>query len=65
MPANDGLRLDDRQGLPDIGKHSRKYNEYQPVKSIEAESLRGSSAQYDDLLPQHQDFGFKRCSRSE
>jgi hypothetical protein len=65
MPANNGLRIDDRQGLPNIRKHLSKPDEYQPVEAVEPECLWGVAAQHDDLLPQHYDFGLQSCSRSQ
>jgi len=53
--SDNGLRLDDRQGVPDIGNMWRA-DEYQPVEGVEAEPLRGGAAQHDDLLPQKPGF---------
>ena len=65
MPSNDGLWPDDRQRISNVRKHSIEANEYQPVEGIEAEPLRRSAPQDDDLLAQDQVLGFKRRSRSE
>jgi hypothetical protein len=56
---NDGLGSDDRQGISQVGKQSIEADEDQPIKGIEAESLRRSALQDDDLLAQSQVLGFE------
>jgi len=59
VPANDGLGSDNRQGISKVGKQSIEADEDQPIKGIEAEPLRRSALQDDDLLAQGQVLGFE------
>ncbi len=55
VPANDGLRPDNRNHLKDGRKP-------ETIRIAEVRSLRRSPAKYIDLLPQDQVFRFQRCS---
>jgi hypothetical protein len=60
VPANDGLRPDDRQCISNVRKQSVEADENQPVEDVEAEPLRRRSAPQDnDLLPKDRILGFK------
>src|SRR5271166_6261996 len=65
MPANDGLRPDNRQGIANIRKQSIKADEYHPVECAEAEPLRRGAPENDDLLTEGQVLSFKVRPRSE
>ena len=59
VPANDGLGSDDRQGISQVRKQSIEADEDHPVDRIEAEPLRRSALQDNDLLTQGQVLGFE------
>jgi hypothetical protein len=63
MPANDSVRLHDRQRLANLWKQPIETNEYQAVEDAERESLRSSPPQNVYLLPQN--LCLERCPRPE
>src|SRR6202165_862480 len=65
VPANDGLRPDDRNHLKDGRKPPIEPNKYKTIRIVEVRSLRRSPAKHIELLPQDQVFRFQRCSRLE
>ena len=62
VPANDRLRPDHSQGMPSIRKQSVKADEDHSIEDIEADPLRRSAPEDDDLLTQGQILGFKARS---
>ena len=64
MPANKGLRLDDRQRIASLGKQSIEANKYQPIKNTKGLPSRSGAPQNVDLLPKRPDLGLQCCSRS-
>ena len=52
MPANNGVRLHDRQRIADVRKQPIQTSEYQAVEGAERQSLRSSPPQNVYLLPQ-------------
>ena len=58
-PANDGIRPDDSQRMPNIRKQSIEAGQYHPVEGVEAGPLRLGAPKDDDLPPQDQILGFK------
>src|ERR1700760_3835162 len=65
VPANDGLRPDNRNHLKDGRKPAIEPNKYKTIRIVEMRSLRRSPAKHIDLLPQDQVFRLQRCSRLE
>jgi hypothetical protein len=65
MPANNGLRLDDRQRIANFRKHPIETNEYHSVDGAEGEFLWSSPPQNVYLLPQRPSLCLKRCSRAD
>jgi hypothetical protein len=63
MPANDSVRLHDRQRLANLWKQPIETNEYQAVEDAERESLRSSPPQNVYLLPQCPNLCLERCPR--
>jgi hypothetical protein len=51
VPANDGLRPDNRNQLKDGGKPAIEPNKEKTIRSVEVRSLRHSPAKHIDLLP--------------
>jgi hypothetical protein len=65
LPANDGLRPDNRNGAKDRGEPVIKPNKQKTIGIVEGPSFRCPPAKHVDLLPQDQDFCFQLCSRLE
>src|ERR1700722_20134901 len=65
VPANDGLRPDDRNHLKDGRKPAIEPNKQKTIRIVEVRSLWRSPAKHIELLPQDQVFRFQRCSRLE
>jgi hypothetical protein len=63
MPANDSVRLHDRQRIANLWKQPIETNEYQAVEDAERESLRSSPPQNVYLLPQCPNLCLERCPR--
>src|SRR6266550_5735286 len=64
MPTDDRIRLDDRQRIASLGKHSIEANKYQPIKNTKGLPSRSGAPQNVDLLPKHPDLCLQCCSRS-
>src|ERR1019366_2833969 len=65
MPADNGVRLNDRQGIANSREQPIETNEYQSVDGTEGEFLWSSPPQYVYLLPQRPNLCLKRCPRPE
>jgi hypothetical protein len=65
MPAHDGLRSYNGEGLAAAGKQSADPAQQQPVCGHERQSVWLTSAQNRDLLPKYDDFYFQRRPRSK
>jgi hypothetical protein len=65
MPADNGVRLNDRQSIANSRKQPIKPNEYQSVYGTEGEFLWSSPPQDVYLLPQRPNLSLKRCLRPE
>src|ERR1039458_5307989 len=65
MPADNGVRLNDRQNIANSGKQPIETNEYQSVDGTEGEFLWSSPPQNVYLLPQRPNLCLKRCPRPE
>jgi hypothetical protein len=63
MPANDSVRLHDRQRIANLWKQPIETYEYQAVEDAERESLRSSPPQNVYLLPQCPNLCLERCPR--
>src|ERR1700681_123765 len=63
MPANNGVRLHDRQRIADVRKHPIQTSEYQAVEGAERQSLRSSPPQNVYLLPQRPNLCLERRPR--
>src|SRR3979411_261329 len=63
MPADDRIRLDDRQRIASLGKQSIEANKYQPIKNTKGLPSRSGAPQNVDLLPKHPDLGLQACYR--
>ena len=64
MPANDGLRSYDGEGVAAVRKQPADPAQHHPVRGHEPQSGWLASAQNVDLLPKHDDFCFQRRPRS-
>src|SRR5664280_3514011 len=65
VPANDGLRPDNRNRAKDGGEPVIKPNKQKTIGIVEERSFRCPPAKHIDLLPQDQDFCFQSRSRLE
>ena len=65
VPADNGVRLHNRQRIARVRKQSIQTNEYQSVDGAEGEFLWSSPPQNIDLLPQRPNLCLKRCSRAD
>src|SRR6266568_6109382 len=65
VPPDHGIRLDDRQGAPNIEEQPIKADEYQSVDAAEEKPFWRGPPQDIDLLAQHQDLCLERPSRLE
>src|SRR5260370_11223040 len=65
MPADKGVRLDDRQRMANFRKQQIETNEYHPVDGAEGEFLWSSSPQNVDLLPQRPHLSLKHYPRPD
>ena len=63
MPADNGVRLHDRQRIANFREQPIETNEYQLVDGTEGEFLWSSSPQNVYLLPQRPNLCLKRCPR--
>ena len=63
MPANNGVRLHDRQRIANVWKKPVETNEYQAIKDAERNSLRSSPPQNVYLLPQCPNLCLEGCPR--
>jgi hypothetical protein len=59
VPTNHGLGPDDSQRVCNARNEAIQPNEHPWVESAENKSLRASTPQHIDLLPENQDFRFK------
>jgi len=65
MPAEHGLRLDDLQGLENVGSQRVHAHEHQPVNAGQGQTARGLAAEHIQLVAEHENFGFERRARPE
>ena len=65
MPAHDGLRSYDGEGLASVRKQPADPAQHQSVCGQEWQSGWPTSAQNSDLLPKHEYFCFQRRPRSK
>src|SRR5258705_118225 len=65
MPADKGVRLDDRQRIANFREQPIETNEYHSVDGAEREFLWGSSPQNVDLLPQRPNLCLKHYPRPD
>jgi hypothetical protein len=65
MPANNGARLNDRQGIASARKQSIKTNEYHSVDGTERELLWNCPPQNVYLLPQRPNLCLNSCPRPD
>src|SRR6266404_2223303 len=65
MPADKGVRLDDRQRIANFREQPIETNEYHSVDRAEREFLWSSSPQNVDLLPQRPNLGLKHYPRPD
>src|SRR3990170_2328422 len=63
VPANDGLRPDNRNRAQDGGKPAIEPNEQNAIGIVQIWALRHPPAKHVDLLPQDQIFRLQPCSR--
>ena len=63
MPAQNRLRLDDREGIQNTRRDPIQADENQAIEGAQDRSLQRPSAQYVQLMAQSQVLGPKRCSR--
>src|SRR5664280_452884 len=65
MPADNGVRLNDRQSIANSREQPIETNEYQTVDGTEGEFLWSSPPQDVYLLPQRPNLCLERCPRPE
>src|SRR5258706_13501445 len=65
MPADKGVRLDDRQRIANFREQPIETNEYHSVDDAEREFLWSSSPQNVDLLPQRPNLCLKHYPRPD
>src|SRR5882757_3693668 len=65
MPADKGVRLDDRQRIANLREQPIETNEYHSVDGAEGEFLWSSSPQNVDLLPQRPNLCLKHYPRPD
>ena len=65
MPADNGIRFNDRQRIADFREQPIETNEYQLVDGNEGEFLWSSPPQNVYLLPQRPNLCLKRCPQPE
>src|SRR5712671_4705085 len=65
MPADNGVRLDDRQRIANFREQPIETNEYHSVDGAEGEFLSSSSPQNVDLLPQRPNLRLKHYPRPD
>src|SRR5471032_984369 len=65
MPADNGVRLNDRQSIANSREQPIETNEYQTVDGTEGEFLWSGPPQDVYLLPQHPNLCLERCPRPE
>src|SRR5712692_10367087 len=65
MPADKGVRLDDRQRIANFREQPIETNEYHSVDGAEGEFLWSSSPQNVDLLPQRPNLCLKHYPRPD
>src|ERR1700726_262611 len=65
MPADKGVRLDDRQRIANFRAQPVETNEYHSVDGAEGEFLWSSSPQNVDLLPQRSNLCLKHYPRPD
>jgi hypothetical protein len=65
MPADNGVRLDDRQRIANFREQPIETNEYHSVDGAEGEFLWSSSPQNVDLLPQRPNLRLKHYPRPD
>src|SRR6266851_6238263 len=65
MPADKGVRLDDRQRIANFREQPIETNEYHSVDGAEGEFLWSSSAQNVDLVPQRPNLCLKHYPRPD
>src|SRR5450759_1773048 len=63
MPTNNSVGLHDRQRIANLWKQPIETSEYQVVEDAERKSLRSSTPQNVNLLPQRPNFCLERCPR--
>jgi hypothetical protein len=62
MPSDDGLGLNDRQGVQHAGRNSIEGGKDQTIEIAEGEPLRRLSSQHVELMAQRQDLRLERSS---
>src|ERR1035441_7540029 len=65
MPADNGVRLNDRQRIANSRKQPIETNEYQSVDGTKGEFLGSGPPQDVYLLPQRPNLRLERCPRPE
>ena len=60
MPTDNGLRLDDYQGIHNAWRNPIEAGKDQTVESAESEPLRRFSSQHIELVAQRQDLRLER-----
>ena len=65
MPTHDRLRSDDRYGVKNARKTAIEPNEQSAISPGQVQPTWRALLQDVELMPQHQDFGFKPSSRLE
>jgi hypothetical protein len=65
MPAQHGVRLNDRDGAPQRRKQSAQPNEKQPVGGCQPRPRGSLSAKHVQLMPQHRNLGLQLRLRPE
>src|SRR5262245_55553824 len=65
VPADNRLRLDDHQGVQNVGCNPIEARKNETIKIVEDDPLRHFSLQHIELVAKHQDLRLKRGSRPD
>ena len=63
MPANDGRKTNDRDGIADIREKSMESDEDRPIQSVWPDSFRQLTAQNIELMAENNHLRFKSSPR--
>jgi hypothetical protein len=65
MPANDRLRLDDRQGIQNTRREPIETGKNKTIESVEDKPLRRFPLQHTELVAEHKGLRLERGARAK